>query len=39
LRKGLPWSHPHEEMDAILFDLERDKPLMEKIRQAIQHRL
>ena len=39
LRKGLPWSHPHEERDAILFDLERDKPLMEKLRQAIQHRL
>lgn len=36
LRKGLPWSHPKEKMETIRFDLERDKPLMEKIRQAIE---
>jgi diadenosine tetraphosphate (Ap4A) HIT family hydrolase len=39
LRKGLPWSHPHEERDSILFDYERDKPLMDKLRQAIQKQL
>ncbi|RPI21103.1 MAG: hypothetical protein EHM70_25615 [Chloroflexota bacterium] len=39
LRKGLPWSHPKEEMDTILFDAERDRPLMEKLREAIQKRL
>jgi diadenosine tetraphosphate (Ap4A) HIT family hydrolase len=37
LRKGLPWSHPKEELDSIRFDLERDKPLMEKIRRAIEN--
>lgn len=35
LRKGLPWSHPHSERDSLLFDYERDKPLMERLRQAI----
>ena len=35
LRKGLPWSHPHSERDSLLFDYERDKPLMDRLRQAI----
>lgn len=39
LRKGLPWSHPHEERDSMLFDHERDKPLMQQLRQAIEKRL
>ncbi len=39
LRKGLPWSYPHEERDSVLFNVERDRPLMEKLRQAIQKRL
>jgi diadenosine tetraphosphate (Ap4A) HIT family hydrolase len=36
LRKGLPWSYPKEGMDSVLFDYGRDKPLIEKITQAIQ---
>jgi diadenosine tetraphosphate (Ap4A) HIT family hydrolase len=39
LRKGLPWSHPHEERDSVLFDYERDKPLLQQLRQAIEKRL
>jgi diadenosine tetraphosphate (Ap4A) HIT family hydrolase len=39
LRKGLPWSHPHSERDSLLFDYERDKPLMDRLRQAILSRL
>ena len=39
LRKGLPWSHPHSERDSILFDLERDRPLMQKLRDAIEKRI
>jgi len=39
LRKGLPWSHPHSERDSILFDYERDKPLIDRLRQAILSRL
>ncbi len=39
LRKGLPWSHPKEEMDSLLFDYERDKQLMQLLRQAIEKRL
>jgi diadenosine tetraphosphate (Ap4A) HIT family hydrolase len=39
LRTGLPWSHPQEERDTVLFNLDRDQPLMEKLRQAIQKRL
>jgi diadenosine tetraphosphate (Ap4A) HIT family hydrolase len=35
LRKGLPWSHPHSERDSLLFDYERDKPFMDRLRQAI----
>jgi diadenosine tetraphosphate (Ap4A) HIT family hydrolase len=39
LRKGLPWSHPKEEMDSLLFNYERDKQLMQLLRQAIEKRL
>lgn len=39
LRKGLPWSHPHEERDSVLFDAERDRSLMQQLRQAIEKRL
>ena len=39
LRKGLPWSHPKEEMDSVLFDAKRDEHLMHLLRQAIQKRL
>jgi diadenosine tetraphosphate (Ap4A) HIT family hydrolase len=39
LRKGLPWSHPKEEMDTVLFDAKRDKHLMQQLRQAIEKRL
>lgn len=37
LRRGLPWSHPRSERDLSLFDLQRDRPLMDRIRQAIQN--
>lgn len=39
LRKGLPWSHPHEERDSVLFDAERDRSLMQQLRQAIEKQL
>jgi diadenosine tetraphosphate (Ap4A) HIT family hydrolase len=39
LRKGLPWSHPQAEIDSVLFDYDRDKPLMEKLRLAIEKRI
>jgi diadenosine tetraphosphate (Ap4A) HIT family hydrolase len=35
-RKGLPWSHPHTEQDSMVFDVERDQPLMDRIRKSIQ---
>lgn len=38
LRKGLPWSYPHSERDTLLFDFERDKPLIDRLRQAIESR-
>jgi diadenosine tetraphosphate (Ap4A) HIT family hydrolase len=38
LRKGLPWSYPKTDIDTIRFDFERDKPLMEQLRKAIQKR-
>jgi len=37
--KGLPWSHPQAEIDSLLFDLARDKSLMEKLRHAIEFKL
>ena len=39
LRKGLPWSHPQAEIDSLKFDFDRDKPLIEKLRQAIENQL
>ncbi len=39
LRKGLPWSHPKSERDAMSFDYERDKPLMDQLSQAIRQRM
>lgn len=39
LRKGLPWSHPHSESDSIQFDYDRDRPLIDQLRQAIVSRL
>ena len=39
LRKGLPWSHPQAEIDALLFDYNRDKPLMERLCQVIENQL
>jgi diadenosine tetraphosphate (Ap4A) HIT family hydrolase len=38
-RKGLPWSYPHSERNSILFDFERDRPLMQKLRDAIEKRV
>jgi diadenosine tetraphosphate (Ap4A) HIT family hydrolase len=38
-RTGLPWSYPEKLLDAVLFDLERDKGLMQQIAAAIQKRL
>lgn len=38
-RKGLPWSYPQAQVDSTRFDLERDRALMEQLRQAIQKRL
>jgi diadenosine tetraphosphate (Ap4A) HIT family hydrolase len=39
LRKGLPWSHPQAEIDSLKFDYDRDRSLIEKLRQAIERRL
>jgi diadenosine tetraphosphate (Ap4A) HIT family hydrolase len=38
-RRNLPWSHPSREIDTLLIDLERDRPLMDEIRLAIEKRL
>jgi diadenosine tetraphosphate (Ap4A) HIT family hydrolase len=39
LRKGLPWSHPKEERESVLFNYERDKSLMQQLRQSIEKQL
>ena len=39
LRTGLPWSYPQKMVDEVVFDLERDKELMQQIAVAIQKRL
>lgn len=39
LRRRLPWSHPQAEIDLVLFDYDRDKPLMQQLCQAIEKRL
>jgi diadenosine tetraphosphate (Ap4A) HIT family hydrolase len=38
-RNSVPWSHPKSEKDTALFDPEHDKPLMEKLKQAITRRI
>ncbi len=38
-RRGLPWSYPQEQMDANLFDPERDAELIQRLKEAIQKRL
>lgn len=38
-RSNTPWSYPHEIMDNTLFDLDRDKDLIRKIRNAVRKRL
>ena len=38
-RRGLPWSHPKEEIDKIVFDYERDKDLILDLSEAINKRL
>ena len=39
LREGLPWSYPQREIDTLLFDDARDRPLMQQLRQAIEKQL
>jgi diadenosine tetraphosphate (Ap4A) HIT family hydrolase len=39
LRKGLPWSYPQADIDTIRFDFDRDRLLMEQLREAIQKHL
>ncbi len=34
-RHGLPWSYPKSVMEADLFDFERDKELIQQLREAI----
>ena len=36
---GLPWSYPKHVIDEKVFDYERDKELIQQLRQAIQARL
>jgi len=36
--KALPWSYPQSEMDSMVFDYERDKPLILRLNQAINRR-
>ncbi len=37
-RNSVPWSHPKSEKDTLLFDPERDRLLMEQLKQAITRR-
>jgi len=39
LRKGLPWSYAPDVIEAIKFDYERDRDLIEQIAGAIKKRL
>ncbi len=39
LRTGTPWSYPQHQIDEIVFDPERDRPLMDKLALAIQKRI
>lgn len=38
LRRGLPWSYGQEAMNAVPFDLERDRLFIEQLAKAIQRR-
>jgi len=38
-RRNTPWSYPQEIMDSTLFDYDRDRDLISKIRDAIRKRL
>lgn len=38
-RKGLPWSYPQAHISSMMFDYGRDKPLIEKLSQAITKQL
>lgn len=38
-RKGLPWSYPQSKMDSMVFDYERDKPLILRLNRAINRRI
>jgi diadenosine tetraphosphate (Ap4A) HIT family hydrolase len=35
LRRGLPWSYPQEEIEAVEFDAKRDRKLMDSIKNTI----
>jgi diadenosine tetraphosphate (Ap4A) HIT family hydrolase len=39
LRRGGSWSYPQEQIDAVRFDAERDRELMQQLAQAILKRL
>jgi diadenosine tetraphosphate (Ap4A) HIT family hydrolase len=39
LRRGLPWSYDPSLQNTLLFDLQRDQPLMQRLAAAIQKRL
>ncbi|MFM8323012.1 MAG: HIT family protein [Chloroflexota bacterium] len=38
LRKGLPWSYPDEMIDAMVFDEQRDRSVIERIYAALEKR-
>jgi diadenosine tetraphosphate (Ap4A) HIT family hydrolase len=38
LRRGGPWSYPQEQIDALRFDAERDRELMQQLGSAIRKR-
>jgi diadenosine tetraphosphate (Ap4A) HIT family hydrolase len=39
LRQGGPWSYPQEQIDALRFDAERDRELIQQLAAAIRKRL
>jgi diadenosine tetraphosphate (Ap4A) HIT family hydrolase len=39
LRRGGPWSYPQEQIEALRFDAERDRELMQQLAAAIRRRL
>jgi diadenosine tetraphosphate (Ap4A) HIT family hydrolase len=38
-RQGLPWSYPQTQINSLLFDYERDRPLLEKLSRVIKNHL